>query len=342
MERPVHESPAAARSAGEGDAVNPDATIEALRREVEEKSKRIDKLKKYIGNLEADGDRLNRELTLANSYREALDLDIIGIPIMMVSRDFELLKANRLFCDISGVDPDTLRHKPKCSDALRCDTFRQGRCIVRDAYDAKAPVRGHRCRYVNPAGRKFQFTADASPIMDLASGAILGGIEVFSQVEEDTRSQYLLFSVDGKEMGARTDTLREIISQTDVHPFPDMPAHVTGVINVRGQILPVVDLKTSLGLVNDTAGVRQCIAVFASPEGTTPGAFGLVLDDIREIVTLNRSDIEAAPDLGLATAGSRVQGIARIRGQSRVVIDVATLVCGRGHAPAETIAHINP
>jgi len=73
----------------------------------------------------------------------------------------------------------------------------------RGAYDTKAPVRGHRCRYVNPAGRKFQFTADASPNPDLAPGAILGGIEVFSQVEEDTRSQCLLFCVAEQELRER-------------------------------------------------------------------------------------------------------------------------------------------
>jgi purine-binding chemotaxis protein CheW len=305
-----------------------EGAVAALRREVEEKTKKLDKLKRYIANLEADGDRLNKALVFANSYKEAMDFNIIGIPMIMVSPSFELVKANKAFLEVAGFDPEVLQEKPKCSEVLKCESFRKGRCILREAFDSKQVVHGHQCSYVNPNGRKFKLTIDASPILDLATGEVLGGIEVFSKAEEDTRGKYLIFVVAGQEMGANVSNLKEIIPMVDVRPLPNMPDYVRGVVNLRGKVLPVLELRKKLGLVNGHEAEHPCVAIFELRRGVDRKTCGFIVDEIKGIVDLNSKDIEAMPEVGSAHKGTCIQGIAKVQNQSRVLIDVESLLWG--------------
>jgi len=305
-------------------AASVDAVAE-LTRQLQEKTKKIEKLAKYIANLETDGDRLNRELIVANSHKTCFES--ITNPLFMVNSSLQIEFVNKAFCDFIGSTPEEFQSKPSCSEVLNCGTFRK-RCLLKECFATKEHITGVKCSFVSAAGRKFAFLADALPIHNIATSEILGGFEIFREVDEDTVRKYLMFESGDHQYGVDVKWLKCIVRLPAITPMVNVSDHVRGVINLRGQIIPIYDLNCILGLKPMESSERQCVLVFEGKAQGETRSFGFVVDQVCEIRAISAKEIEPAPDVCGNRVGTFVAGILKIDRQARVIIDAFSL-CNR-------------
>jgi len=296
--------------------------IEALRKELDDKSRKIEKLKTYISNVEADGDRLSKELVIANSYRNCFDS--ITNPLFMVNDALEINFANKAFFEMTGSSPEILHQQATCSDFLQCGRFRD-KCLLRECFEKKTPINGFRCKFISKAERKFSLVVDALPIYNIATGEILGGIEVFREVVEDTTTKYLMFSLAGQEFGISTKNLREVISMVDITAMPDASDYMRGLINLRGEVIPIIDMNKRLGFQQETPSEGNVIIVLEGKMATRKMIFGIVVDLINEIRAINAHDVENMPSVGTSESGGQnykqyISGVAKIDNRATILL----------------------
>lgn len=140
-----------------------------------------------------------------------------------------------------------------------------------------------------------------------------------SEIDNQNR-QYITFIANGQEFAANIMAIREIRGWTDTTPLPHVPDYIRGVINLRGNVLPVVDLKARLGLGMTEASAKHVIIVVASGSKIT----GVLVDAVSDIITLSAADIQPPPDV-MQAGNDNVEGIA-IRDGSMVTLLSADLL----------------
>lgn len=134
-------------------------------------------------------------------------------------------------------------------------------------------------------------------------------LETPLQRGEDHGGKYLVFHLGREEYGIRVLKVWEIMGIQDFTAIPRTPAHINGVINLRGNIVPVVDLRLKLGLPAQEYTPRTCIIVVQVEAG--PISMGIVVDGVAEMLNLPLGDIEDTKDLGDATATRCLLGLAK-------------------------------
>jgi purine-binding chemotaxis protein CheW len=130
--------------------------------------------------------------------------------------------------------------------------------------------------------------------------------------------QYITFIANGQEFAANIMAIREIRGWTDTTPLPHVPHYVRGVINLRGNVLPVVDLKARLDLGMTDATPKHVIIVVAEGNHTT----GVLVEAVSDIITLSTADIQPPPDVMQNSDDQYIEGIAVLDG--RMVTLLAT------------------
>jgi purine-binding chemotaxis protein CheW len=127
-----------------------------------------------------------------------------------------------------------------------------------------------------------------------------------AQSSSDARRQFITFRSGDQEFGADIMAIREIRGWTPTTPLPHAPAYVCGVINLRGVVLPVVDLKARLGQGGTDATQKQVIIVVKCANRT----IGLLVDAVSDIITVTSADIQGTPELARDAQDQFVDGIA--------------------------------
>lgn len=138
--------------------------------------------------------------------------------------------------------------------------------------------------------------------------------------QTDTR-QYITFIANGQEFAADIMAIREIRGWTDTTALPHVPHYVRGVINLRGNVLPVLDLKARLGLGMTEATPKHVIIVIAHDSHTS----GLLVDAVSDIITLSAAEVQPPPDVMQAGDDNYIEGIAILDGRMVTLLGVATL-----------------
>src|SRR3954449_6539405 len=125
----------------------------------------------------------------------------------------------------------------------------------------------------------------------------------------DSRAgKYLTFHLINEEFGVRVLKVREIMGLQEITAVPQTPVHVKGVINLRGKVIPVIDLRLKFGLPNAEYAQRTCIIV-AQVQGETGAILmGVVVDGVSEVLNLTAADIEDTPSFGEENAGRYLLG----------------------------------
>jgi purine-binding chemotaxis protein CheW len=148
-----------------------------------------------------------------------------------------------------------------------------------------------------------------------------------SQIAASLAGKYLTFVLGDESYGIAVLKIREIIRLPDITAVPQMPAHIRGVINLRGKIIPVVDLRARFGLPHADATDRTCVIVMQVT--TVAGAsvpMGLVVDDVEEVINLAADDIQETPDFGSQVATDYLLGMAKIKGVVKTLLDFDRVV----------------
>jgi purine-binding chemotaxis protein CheW len=133
--------------------------------------------------------------------------------------------------------------------------------------------------------------------------------------------KYLTFRLGGALYGLPVLTVREIIRLLPITPVATMPAHVRGVINLRGKVIPVVDLRTRFGLTTTPDNDRTCIIVTQVAAAGGRG-YGVIVEGVEEVVTISADDIEPTPDFGGAVDVRFITGIATAGTTLTTLIDL--------------------
>jgi purine-binding chemotaxis protein CheW len=133
-------------------------------------------------------------------------------------------------------------------------------------------------------------------------------------------SQYLTFSAAGSTYAMGITAIKEIIEYGAITTVPLMPAFIRGVINLRGAVVPVVDLAARLGHPPAQPSRRTCIVIVETRHGEEVFDMGVVVDGVSEVIELSAQDLEPPPTFGANIRSDFIQAMARIRGQFVIVM----------------------
>jgi purine-binding chemotaxis protein CheW len=136
------------------------------------------------------------------------------------------------------------------------------------------------------------------------------------------RAQYLTFALGAEEYGVAILNVQEIKGYSTVTPIPNTPAYVKGVMNLRGTIVPVIDLRLRLGMPAGDYGPFTVIVVLAV--GTK--IVGTIVDAVSDVLTIPTADVQPTPTFGTAVDLRFIAGIARANDKIVVLLDVDTML----------------
>jgi purine-binding chemotaxis protein CheW len=138
--------------------------------------------------------------------------------------------------------------------------------------------------------------------------------------------KYLTFNLQAESYGIDVLKVREIIRVTAITAVPQMPAHIRGVINLRGKIIPVMDLRVRFAFAATNAD-QNCIVVVQVklPDGKNT-QMGLIVDGVEEVINIAEADIEETPNFGGQVATDYLIGIAKVKGVVKSLLNIDEVV----------------
>ncbi len=141
-------------------------------------------------------------------------------------------------------------------------------------------------------------------------------------VFKNRSGKYLIFHLGHEEFGTEVLKVREIMGLQDITTVPQTPQYVKGVINLRGKVIPVVDLRLKFGLSSEEYTARTCIIVVRTVQAETEMMIGIIVDGVAEVLTLNEEDIEDTPDFGPGIETPYLNGMAKTKGKVKILLDI--------------------
>ncbi len=138
--------------------------------------------------------------------------------------------------------------------------------------------------------------------------------------------KYLTVVLDNEAYGIAVLKVREIIRLQKITPVPQMPEFVKGVINLRGRVIPVIDLRIKFGLRAEFAERTCVVVVQIALDAGRNIQMGLVVDSVEEVVSLTGAEIEPTPDFGARIDTSFLLGIAKVKNVVKTLLDIERVV----------------
>lgn len=136
--------------------------------------------------------------------------------------------------------------------------------------------------------------------------------------------KYLSFFLGGEEYALEILRVQEIIGLIPISPIPRAPQAMRGVVNLRGQVIPVVDLRTRFGLEQREDTSETCIIVVQKSDRLV----GIVVDRVSEVTDIQASEIDPPPVLDAAPATDFILGIGKGEGKVRMLLDIECVLSG--------------
>ena len=138
----------------------------------------------------------------------------------------------------------------------------------------------------------------------------------------DSDGKYLTFVLDEEDYGISILKVKEIIGMMPITPVPRTPVFVKGVINLRGKVIPVVDLRLKFGMEEIDYTERTCIIVVEIAGEGSHVLTGLVVDAVSEVLNIKADNIEAPPAFGAKLNTDYILGMAKIEGGIKILLDI--------------------
>jgi len=134
--------------------------------------------------------------------------------------------------------------------------------------------------------------------------------------------KYLTFSLENEQYGIGILKIKEIIGMIPITPVPRTPEYVKGVINLRGKVIPVIDLRQrfSMGVVDSTD--RTCIIVVEIESGAGTVMMGILVDSVSEVLNIKGEEIEDTPTFGTRLDTDYILGMAKMDGGVKILLDI--------------------
>jgi len=138
----------------------------------------------------------------------------------------------------------------------------------------------------------------------------------------EREGKYLTFTLAGEEYGIGILKIKEIIGMMAITSVPQTPKFVKGVINLRGKVIPVVDLRLRFTMDSMAYNERTCIIVVEIGGRGTDIVIGIVVDSVSEVLNIKSEDIEDTPTFGTALNTDYILGMAKMEGKVKILLDI--------------------
>ncbi len=134
--------------------------------------------------------------------------------------------------------------------------------------------------------------------------------------------KYLTFSLGEEEYGIGILRVKEIIGMMRITPIPQTPGFVKGVVNLRGKVIPVIDLRLRFGMEVIGYADRTCIIVVEISTASGRLLTGIVVDSVSEVLNIKGSDIEDTPSFGMKLDTDIILGMAKTGGGVKILLNI--------------------
>ena len=138
--------------------------------------------------------------------------------------------------------------------------------------------------------------------------------------------KYLTFSLAGEEYGIGILKVKEIIGMMEITRVPQTPSYVKGVINLRGKVIPVIDLRQKFGLEAGEYTERTCVVVVEVLRDGGQVLIGSVVDSVSEVLNIKEGEIEETPDFGVQMDTQYLLGMAKAGGGIKLLLDIDSVL----------------
>jgi len=145
----------------------------------------------------------------------------------------------------------------------------------------------------------------------------------------DREGKYLTFELANEEYGIGILKVKEIIGMMPVTSVPQTPEFLKGVINLRGKVIPVVDLRLKFGMEEMDYTERTCIIVVEIAVEAGHSVLGIVVDAVSEVLNIKGKDIEDTPSFGTSLTTDYILGMAKTEKDVKILLDIDRVLTGR-------------
>lgn len=139
---------------------------------------------------------------------------------------------------------------------------------------------------------------------------------------QGSSSQFLTFTLDHERYAVEIPKVREVLEFTSVNRVPRTPEYLRGVINLRGNIVPVIDLRLKLGLSRTERTIDTCIVITEVEIGGEPLVLGALADSVQEVIDLDAASIAPPPRMGTRVDTRFIRGMGKREDQFLIILDI--------------------
>jgi purine-binding chemotaxis protein CheW len=143
-----------------------------------------------------------------------------------------------------------------------------------------------------------------------------------SQKADQRAGKYLTFGLGNEEFAIQVLHVREIMGIQEITAVPQTPGYVKGVLNLRGKVVPVVDLRLKFEMPEVEYTQRTCIIVAQIESQAGKLMIGIIVDGVSEVLTMQANDIEDTPDFGAGVETPYILGMAKIKSKVKILLDI--------------------
>jgi purine-binding chemotaxis protein CheW len=138
----------------------------------------------------------------------------------------------------------------------------------------------------------------------------------------DREGKYLTFALAGEEYGIGILKVKEIIGIMTITPVPQTPGYIKGVINLRGKVIPVIDLRLKFNMESAAYTERTCIIVVEISNNEHKIMMGIVVDSVSEVLNIRQGEIADTPAFGSRVDTAYILGMAKMGGGVKILLDI--------------------
>jgi purine-binding chemotaxis protein CheW len=154
----------------------------------------------------------------------------------------------------------------------------------------------------------------------------IGPCEVSKDLGARLAGKYLIFALAKEEFAIEILKVNQIIRLQQITVIPCTPAYVRGVINLRGMIIPIIDLRKKFSMNGHKDTERTCIVVIQLDKNSIKMNIGVVIDEVREVLEIAPCDIEATPEFGIGIDTEFITGIAKTGKSVKMILDISKVL----------------
>jgi purine-binding chemotaxis protein CheW len=157
-----------------------------------------------------------------------------------------------------------------------------------------------------------------------------------ASVLSEKQGKYLTFALGKEEYGLEILKVREIIGYMAITAVPQTPDYVQGVVNLRGQVIPVIDLRSKFGMARAETTDETCIIVVETAGGGRKSSTGIIVDRVSEVLDIAADEIEEPPQFGTGVDSAIILGMGKVEGSVKILLDIDQVLCGEELAKITT------